>query len=172
MAISLHQGTVARFEQTLAAVDGFLEKGRTWCADNGVDLADVVSHRLRDDMLPFHFQVVSVWHHSLGAIKGVKAGSFSPPPQLELDYAGLQGLVSEARAELGAMSAEDINGLAGRDMVFKLGKTEMPFVAEDFLLSFSLPNFFFHAATAYDILRIHGVPIGKRDFLGQLSLKG
>jgi Domain of unknown function (DUF1993) len=48
---------------------------------------------------------------------------------------------------------------------------KMPFVAEGFLLSFSLPNFHFHATTAYDILRSKGVPLGKRDYLGQLRLK-
>ena len=45
------------------------------------------------------------------------------------------------------------------------------FTAEDYLLSFALPNFYFHAATAYDILRWKGLPIGKRDFIGRLRLK-
>jgi hypothetical protein len=48
----------------------------------------------------------------------------------------------------------------------------MPFTAEGFLLSFSLPNFYFHATTAYDILRTKGAPLGKRDFLGALRMKG
>ena len=47
----------------------------------------------------------------------------------------------------------------------------MPFVAENFIMSFSLPNFYFHAATAYDILRNKGVPLGKRDFMGPLRMK-
>ena len=44
----------------------------------------------------------------------------------------------------------------------------MDFLAEDFLLSFAQPNFYFHAATAYDILRAHAVPLGKRDFNGRV----
>jgi hypothetical protein len=47
----------------------------------------------------------------------------------------------------------------------------MPFVAENFLMSFSLPNFYFHSTTAYDILRTKGVPLGKRDFMGQMRMK-
>ena len=47
----------------------------------------------------------------------------------------------------------------------------MDFTAEDFLLSFSQPNFYFHCATAYDILRMKGVPVGKRDFLGRVRIK-
>ena len=49
---------------------------------------------------------------------------------------------------------------------------KLPFTAENFLLSFSLPNFYFHATTAYDILRHKGVPIGKRDFMGRMRMKG
>jgi hypothetical protein len=42
---------------------------------------------------------------------------------------------------------------------------------ETFLLSFSLPNFHFHAVTAYDILRTRGVPLGKRDYEGRLRTR-
>jgi len=56
-------------------------------------------------------------------------------------------------------------------VIFKLGPNSMPFVAEDFILTFSLPNFYFHATTAYDILRSKGVPLGKKDFLGRMRMK-
>jgi hypothetical protein len=55
-------------------------------------------------------------------------------------------------------------------MEFQMRDFRMPFTAEDFLLSFSQPNFYFHAATAYDILRMKGVAVGKRDFMGKLRL--
>jgi uncharacterized protein len=56
-------------------------------------------------------------------------------------------------------------------MRFVRGEHRLDFTAENFLLSFSQPNFYFHAATSYDILRSKGVPIGKRDFTGKLRLK-
>ena len=56
-------------------------------------------------------------------------------------------------------------------MQFSFGTAVMPFTAENFLLSFAQPNFYFHAATAYDILRSKGVKIGKRDFMGRPRLK-
>ena len=87
------------------------------------------------------------------------------------DYAGLQKLVTGAREELQKVTAEEINDLAGKDIVFEIRDTKIPFVAEDFLLSFSLPNFYFHATTTYDILRMKGVPLGKRDFLGRMRIK-
>jgi len=55
-------------------------------------------------------------------------------------------------------------------VIFKLGANQMPFTTENFVLSFSLPNLYFHATTAYDILRMKGVPLGKRDFLGQMRM--
>ena len=71
--------------------------------------------------------------------------------------------------ELKAQSRDEIDALAGGRVVFKLGGNEIPFTAENFAVSFSLPNFYFHATTAYDILRMKGVPIGKRDFIGAMK---
>jgi hypothetical protein len=51
------------------------------------------------------------------------------------------------------------------------GERQADFTAENFLLSFSQPNFYFHATTAYAILRWKGVPLGKRDYTGRLRLK-
>ena len=127
--------------------------------------------RLRDDMMPLHFQVVSVAHHSWGAMQGLQKGVFSPPSfELDKDYAGLQGLVAEARQGLGGLDAADVEALADKSIVFKLGKRELPFTNRNFLFSFSLPNFYFHATTTYDILRMLGVPLGKMDFLGRMKV--
>jgi len=51
-----------------------------------------------------------------------------------------------------------------------MGDLRLPFTAENFVLSFSLPNFYFHATTAYNILRHRGLPLGKRDFMGKLLI--
>ena len=59
----------------------------------------------------------------------------------------------------------------GRDMRFAFGDRHLDYTAENFLLSFSQPNFYFHAATTYDILRWKGVPLGKRDFVGKSRIK-
>ena len=156
----------------LTAVTGFLEKGARHFAEHGIDPAEVVETRIAPDMLPFRFQVVSTVHHSRGALEGVRKGLFEPPPDLgPLDYRQLQALVAEARDELAAVTPAQIEELMGRDVVFRLGSREMPFVAEEFLVSFSLANLHFHATTAYGILRAKGVPIGKRDYLGRLRLK-
>ena len=172
MAISLYDVSVTSFLQVLGAVSGFLEKGSTHLKQAGHDLEAVVETRLRDDMLPFRFQIVSVAHHSRGALEGAKAGVFQPPaPTGDLDYAGLQALVADAQAALKTLTPDEVNALEGKDMVFRLGDRSLPFTVEGFLMSFSIPNLHFHATTAYDILRQAGAPLGKRDYMGQMRLK-
>ena len=172
MATSLYDLSVANYLQTLSGVIGFLEEGLTHFQANNVDLNEIVDTRLHADMLPFRFQIQSVAHHSRGAIEGVKSGVFQPPPPIPaLDYAGLQKLVADARDALQRLTPAEVNACEGKDVTFQMGSFKLPFTAELFILSFSLPNFYFHAATAYDILRMKGVPIGKRNFMGQMRLK-
>ena len=172
MALSLYDISVPSYLQVLGSISGIMAKGAEFARDNKLDLAETVAARLRPDMLPFHFQVVSVFHHSLGAVKGIKEGVFTVPPSMALDYAGLQALVEEAREGLQAVSRDEIDALEGKAMKFKMGELEIPFSAENFILSFSMPNFYFHATTLYDILRVQGVPLGKMDFLGQMRVVG
>ncbi len=171
MAFSLYDATVANYLQILGAVGSFLDKSLAHFREKGIDPAEVVETRLAPDMLPFRFQVVSLAHHSCGAMLAVRDGVFVPPQTKAEDYAALQALVAEARNELAALTPEAVNALVGRDVVFKFGDRSLPFTAEGFLMSFSLPNFFFHATTAYAILRHKGAPLGKRDFMGKLKLK-
>jgi hypothetical protein len=102
----------------------------------------------------------------------VKAELFGPPSdRREHNYADLQGVVAETRAALEKVTPAEVNALEGGDVVFQIRDFKTPFTAEKFLMSFSLPNFYFHATTAYDILRSKGVPLGKRDFMGQMRTK-
>ncbi len=172
MAISLYDATVASFAQSLNAAVGFLDKGLAHFTANGVDLKEVVDTRLFPNMLPFTFQVLSIAHHTAGAVAGVRKGMFSPDATLpSLTYQDLQKVVADAAAEIAACTPDEINALEGKDVLFAFGEMKMPFTAEGFLLSFSLPNLHFHATTAYDILRIKGVPLGKRDYMGRPRLK-
>ena len=171
MGLSLYDASVANFLQILGATSGFLERGLAHCQESKVDPQEIVETRLAPDMLPFRFQIVSVAHHSRGAIEGVQKGVFRPPSSTDLDYAGLQALVTEAQGVLSALTPDAVNGLGGGEVVFQLGDRKLLFTTEDFLMSFSLPNFYFHATTAYDILRWKGAPLGKRNFLGRMRMK-
>jgi hypothetical protein len=172
MAVSLFDLTVPTYLQILGAAEGFLAKGAAHCAEKKIDPNEIVETRLFPDMLPFRFQVVAMAHHSAGALRGAKTGQSAPPANIPPhDYAALQKLVRETREAVQQTKPEDVNSCEGKDVVFKVRDITLPFVAEGFLLSFALPNFYFHATTAYDILRMKGVPLGKRDFMGKMRLK-
>jgi len=172
MAISLYDVSVANFLQTVSGVIGFLDRGLSHAQEANLDLDELVETRLFPNMLPFRFQILSVAHHSLGAIEGVKAGVFAPETNLPpLSYTELQTVVCNARDGLKALTPDEVNAYEGKDMFFQFRDAKMPFTAEGFLQSFSLPNLHFHATTAYDILRLKGVPLGKRDYMGPLRLK-
>jgi len=170
MTIALYDLSVRTYQQVVGAAAAFLEKGKAHCEAQGISLDEIVATRLYEDMLPFHFQVVSVAHHSMGTMRALESGEFRPPSHPETDYAGLQSLLAKTLGELDALEPDVVNGLAGRKVIFRLGDNQLPFTTENFVLSFSLPNFYFHAATAYDILRMKGAPLGKRDFMGKLRM--
>ena len=172
MSLSLYDAIVPSYRQILGSVQTILEKGAQHYESRGLKPDDLLAEGIHSDMLPLPFQLHSVMHHSLGALEGVRRGEFGPPSKLEdLDYAGFQAKLAETAQTLAAMKAEQVNGWEGKDVVFKLGEMSMPFTAEGFLFSFSKPNLYFHATTAYNILRMKAVPLGKRDFLGQMQMK-
>ena len=172
MTFSLYAATIPPYLQTLGGVLGLLGKAEAFCTDKAVAPQDLLEARLAEDMLPFAYQVKSTAVHSLGAIEGVRRGSFSPDQTTPPDsFAALKLRITETIDALQAIEPGEIDGFIGRDMRFAFGSHHVDFTAENFLLSFSQPNFYFHAATTYGILRWKGVPIGKRDFLGRLRKK-
>ena len=170
--LSFYELAVPGYLRTLKSVCHCLDKAAEHCTATGTDPETLLDARLYEDMAPLPFQVVSVIHHSANALEGMKSGEFTPPTDKPATtFNGQKDFVLAGMERLKSLSPEDVNTLDGRDMIFRLGKNELPFTTRDFLLSFSLPNFFFHATTAYDILRAKGVPLGKRDYLGELQLR-
>jgi hypothetical protein len=172
MAFSLYAATIPSYQQVLGAVFGLLEKAEAFCADKRIAPHDIIQARLAEDMQPFAYQVKSTAVHSLGAIEGVRRGVFSPDTTTPPDnFMALKARVTDTLAALQAIQPSEVDAFVGRDMRFAFGERHADFTAENFLLSFSQPNFYFHASTTYAILRWKGLPIGKRDFTGRLRLK-
>lgn len=172
MAFSLYDATIPTFIQILEATGRLTERAEAFCAEEGKDPAELLECHFGPDMLPLKWQLKWVSSHSIGAIEGVRRGNFSPdrePPTQDL--AGFRGQIGETLAALRAIAREEVESFIGRDMAFTMGERRIEFTAENFLMSFSLPNFMFHATTAYTLLRHEGISLGKRDFLGSLQIK-
>lgn len=172
MTTSLYDISVPTFLQTVRTVAGFLDRAAKHCAENGADADDFVDVRLFGDMAPFHFQIEAAWHHSVWGLEAVKTGVFAPPALVgPVPFADLQAMIGKAEIALEALIPDEVNTWAGRDLDLQIGPRRLAFTSETLILSFSLPNFYFHAVTAYDILRSRGVPLGKRDYEGRLRTR-
>ena len=86
----------------------------------------------------------------------------------EASFAALRQRIAETVSFVQTFKPADIDGSEDRDITLKLRGEEVRFKGQPYLLHFALPNFYFHAATAYDLLRACGLGIGKRDFIGQI----
>jgi hypothetical protein len=172
MATSLYELSVPTFLQTVRAMGGFLHRASAHCAEIGASPDDFVGARLFDDMAPFHFQIEAAWHHSVWGLEAMKTGVFAPPGLVgPVPFTELQAMIGKAQSTLEAFTPDEVNGWAGKELDLQIGPRRLAFTSETLILSFSLPNFYFHVVTAYDILRTLGVPLGKRDYEGRLRIR-
>ena len=172
MAISLYDASVTSYLQTLDAVSGLLDRGLAHCRANNIDAEEIVGTRIFPDMRPFRFQIQSLAFHSLGAINAIKNGVLNlPGDNPPDDYASLQGLIAATRDDLRKLTPREVNACEGADVTLWIRDAEKVLSAEGFLMSFSLPNFYYHAATAYSILRSKGIPLDRLEYIGILRLR-
>lgn len=172
MPLSLHAAYVPSALQMLGTARHLVDTAEKWCSEHDCGHDDFINARVFDDMLPWSYQVKCVAEHTQGSIEGVRAGLYSPdlnPPPTS--FGALREKLSGAREMLEALTEEEMEGWIGQPMRFEFKNRGMDFNAEDFLLTFSQPNFYFHCATAYNILRMKGLPVGKMDFMGRMRIK-
>ena len=104
-------------------------------------------------------------------LEAVKTGMFAPRPGRAGPLRRLAGHDRHGGNGLEAFTPDEVNSWAGKDLDLQIGPRRLAFTSETLILSFSLPNFYFHAVTAYNILRTRGVPIGKGDYEGRLRTR-
>jgi hypothetical protein len=165
MPISMYQASVPAFERGLHALDAILDKAATYAEERKIDPAVLASARLFPDMHPLNRQVHLLSDTAKGAcarLAGVPVPSF---PDTETTLPELKSRIAKTLDFIATVRPEEIDGSEDRDITLKAGSRELSFKGQDYLISFALPNFYFHVTTAYAILRHNGVPIGKRDYL-------
>jgi hypothetical protein len=165
MPFSLHQASVPVLIRGLQVLSALIAKGAAHAAEAGTDPAALVGARLAPDMLPFSGQVQRASDTaklSAARLTGTAAPSFADE---ETSFEELQERVRKTIAYLQGVPEADFEGGEAREITLGSGDSARRFKGDDYLLSFALPNFFFHVTTAYDILRHNGVRIGKRDYL-------
>ena len=166
MSLSMYQASVPVFQRTLGALDAILDKAAAYAEERKIDPAALLSARLYPDMFALTRQVQIATDHAKGAparLAGVAVPSFEDS---EKTFPELKARIGKTLNFIGTLKAGQIDGSEARDISLKAGPQELSFKGQDYLLFFALPNFYFHATTAFAILRHNGVSIGKLDFLG------
>lgn len=166
MATALYDLTVPIFIRGLTALSGLLDKGAAFAAEKGIDPATLTGAQLIADMKPLTAQVQFACDTAKGTV--TRLGDLEPVAMAdtELTFDELQARIAKTIALLEAVPREKIDGREDAAVVLKLPNAEVPFTGRSHVLTFSLPNFYFHLTMAYALLRQAGVPVGKIDFLG------
>jgi uncharacterized protein len=166
MSLSLYQCSVPVYERSLSAFLAILDKAQEHATTRKFDPNNYLAMRLSPDMWPLVRQVQGFCDHA-------KNSSFrlagKEPPVKEDKETTIDELRARILATLDMLKSIDPKAMEGgetREIVIPTGANKLKLPGADYLLHFALPNFYFHLATAYDILRAGGVEIGKRNFMG------
>jgi hypothetical protein len=165
--MSFHDASVAAYLQILNSLIGILGKAESHCAAKNIQPDALLGARLYPDMLPFTRQIQLVCDFAAKGCARLTHSDVPAIPDTEKSFADLKVRLANTVDYVKAFKPAQFEGAEARDVTFPAGPDKtMTMKGQQFLSHFSLPNFYFHAATAHDILRHNGVEIGKRDFLG------
>ncbi len=166
MATELYDITVPAFLRAFAALAAFLEKGRAWADENNVPHEELLSARIYEDMAPLTSQIQRVSDGAKLAVARLAQVDGPAMPDTEASFDELQARIAATVAFIKSVPREKIDGREDAEIILKLPNNELKFTGSSYVSGFALPNFYFHITTAYALLRMKGVPVGKRDYLG------
>jgi hypothetical protein len=161
MPMSMYQASVPAFLQTLNALSAILAK-----AERKIDPTVLLGWRLAPDMFALARQVQIATDLANGCCARLAGAEVPKWPDDETTFAALRARIARTLDFVQSFPPDAIDGSEDRAITLTAGTRELSFTGQQYLVGFALPNFYFHATTAYALLRHCGAPIGKRDFLG------
>ena len=167
MSLSMYQASVPAFIQTLTALSAILDKAEAYVTAKKIDPATLVGARLYPDMFPLSRQIQIVCDFAKGGSARLAGKDVPSWADTETTIPELKARIAKTLDFVKGFKASDIDGSEGRDISMKVAGNQMDFKGQAYLTGFVLPNLYFHAATAYGILRHNGLDIGKMDFMGR-----
>lgn len=167
MSLSMHAASVPVFQQMLAALSGLLAKAETHAAERKLEPAALLQARLFPDMFPLARQVQIACDFA-ASVSARLAGAEVPAYEVgDQSFADLQQRIAATLAFVGGLDVAHFDGSDQREITLRPGTPkERSIGGQAYLMSYGLPQFFFHVTTAYDLLRHNGVEVGKKDFMG------
>jgi hypothetical protein len=165
--MSFHDAAVPAFLQILGSLSGLLGKAEAHCKARNIQPEVLLNARLYPDMLPFARQVQLVCDFAAKGCARLTASEVPSTQDTEKTFEELRQRLAKTIDYVKSFKPAQFEGAETRDVTFPAGPNKtITLKGQQFLSSFSFPNFYFHAAIAHGILRHNGVEIGKRDFLG------
>jgi hypothetical protein len=166
MTISMYQASVPVFLQFLKGLSGVLDKAEAHCTAKKIDPGVLTSTRLIVDMFPLTRQIQIATDFAKGVTARLAGAEVPTWEDNEKTLAELKARIAKTITFIEGFKPAQIDGSEARDIALKVGGNAVTFKGQPYLLHFGMPNFFFHTAAAYSILRTNGVDLGKRDFMG------
>ncbi|AOF91629.1 DUF1993 domain-containing protein [Sinorhizobium sp. RAC02] len=167
MSISPYELSIPTFQRGFAVLSKLLDKAEAFAEEKKIKPEILVNARLSPDMLSLAGQIQRLSDTAKGAASRLTATEAPSFPDDETTLADLRARIDKTTTYLTSVPETAYEGAAERSVVLKTRGQEVHFTGKDYLLTFALPNFYFHLTTAYAILRHNGVPVGKLDFLGR-----
>jgi hypothetical protein len=165
--ISMYDASVGVFVPYLRNLSALLDKGVAYAESRKFNPAVLLGMRMAPNMYDLAQQVGEACRHATVAPALLAQREPVALPALEHDMAGLQARIATSIEFIEGLPRAEIDAAAELNVFFRLKNgTELPFTGRTLLLTFSVPQSFFHVTTAYDLLRHAGVELVKRDFLG------
>lgn len=162
MSFGLYDASAPVFVRALTNLSALMDKALA----QGFDEATLIQARLAPDMRPFPSQIQLASDSAKGAVARLTGTENPAMADTETSFAELKDRIDATIAFIRSMEPSAYDGGEDRDVVLKFPGGEQHFKGGAYLAGFALPNFFFHVAMAYALLRAAGVEIGKRDYLG------
>ena len=166
MTISMYQVSVPRFVNILTNLSAILDKTQAHVDAHKIDAAALTTYRLFPDMFAMARQVQIACDTAKGAVARLAGVDIPVNEDSEQTLAELKKRIATTIAFVQSIQPEQIDGSEDNEITLRRGEKSTTYKGMQFLLGHALPNFYFHVATAYNILRHNGVPVGKRDYLG------
>ena len=170
MTISLYDITVEAFTPMLRTLSTLLDKGAEHAKAKGFDPAVLVNARLAPDMFPLSRQVQIACDQAKNAAARLRGQEPPVFPDDETTIDQLRARIERTLEYMATAKAAEFEGGEDRDIVMPLrGDMVLEVKGLGFARDWTIPHFYFHVVTAYDILRHNGVELGKRDYLGHVA---
>lgn len=166
MSTSMYSSSVPVFKNVLRNLSHFLDKAKASAEARKFDIAVLLNDRLAPDMLPFIRQVQIACDSAklcVARLSGVDAPKFD---DTETTLEELQQRIEKTLDYLATVKPEQIDGTEEKAMAIPAGPNKVLNMSGEAYLKYrATANLYFHATTAYLILRHNGVDLGKADFL-------